>query len=175
MIFEQCEAQIGHLFAAHARNLQPKTLDAWYEELRRYEENDLVEAVRILRTADKLPTLGEVKRATKAAASRAQWLAEAQAHHAEQAEDEGATMPFGRAMMSVVLRLGGRKLDYARAVKYLSILVRRYRIQSPLPLSGDLADDHELAAEYKRLRWRQDLGQLAGLRKVTDKRFEVRL
>jgi len=170
MTFEQCKNQIELLFSTFSRNLNPRTVDAWYTELRGFNEFDLAQAVRELKTSEKLPTLGEVIKHTSAAGRRAQYRTDMQAGLEEV---EPPKTRYGRASLSLLKRMMAGKLTYAKVCEYQRILMARYNVQS-IPLSGDLATDHETAKLWKERRWREDLGKLGGLRKISDTHFEAR-
>jgi hypothetical protein len=172
MTSKECEIQLKKLFAAFSRNLNPGILESWHEELERFDEIHLINAVRKLKTSERLPNLGEVYRLCRNSDKDAQYRAEAQARH-DKAKRQEPTR-YGMISQDIIRRVNLGKISFDKAMEYQSILTKRYEVKVEVPISSDRDTRKEMFDSYKKFRWREDLKKLRGLVQVSENRFEVR-
>ena len=172
MTFNECKNQLEKLFGAFSRELKPQTINAWFEDLQGHQEHDLAEAIRMLKFNEKLPNLGETMRQVLASVKRAQARIDAQDGY--QFDSEGRIdTKYGKLSRLLLIRIFAKKVTPSEARACQRRLMKRYKVNSNLTMPEDSETSREQLKLWQDYRWREDLSNLSGLRKVTDRKFEA--
>lgn len=163
MNIEDCAESLRKLFSAFNRTLEERVLEDWFEALERFHASDLSKAVWVAKKSDKLPVLGEIIRLTADYHRRSQAAADYQAR----AHEEGPN-DRDKEGIAIITSLLSEETTYEEVCKKINGLV-----ETPvIPLTGDLSEDHETVKTYKRIKWKQELSKLRGLKRAGENQFE---